>query len=202
MGYRSPVRLRLAAIRSIRVTRFDGSSSAATAITSSNWWSVERTAWSHRVVRFEIGHLKPCTLARQPLLGAREILVLALVVIDRRMVLEHPPRPGPRAGRAAVEQPWLGVGQLGGPAAADPEPKQRLAMRHPIGAHQVTDKSAQVLPDAIAITVVSQDRVVELAGQQLARSVGGREFDSEPLPPRALRRHVTSGRTPSGDRDR
>ena len=40
-----------------------------------------------RVVRFEIGHLKQCTLARQPLLGAREILVLALVIIDRRMAL-------------------------------------------------------------------------------------------------------------------
>ena len=52
------VRLRLAAIRSIRVTRFDESSSAAAAITSSSWWSVERMAWSRRVVRFEIGHLK------------------------------------------------------------------------------------------------------------------------------------------------
>ena len=36
------VRLRLPAIRSIRVTRFDESSSAAAAITSSSWWSVER----------------------------------------------------------------------------------------------------------------------------------------------------------------
>src|SRR5262249_32691250 len=150
----NPARLRLAAIRSIRVTRFDESSSAAGAITSSSWWSVERTAWSRRVVRFEIGHLKQCTLARQPLLRAREILVLSLVIIDRRMVLEHPPRPGPRAERAAVEQPWLGVGQFGGPAAADPERKQSLAMRHPIGAHQVTDESAQVLPDAIAIAGV------------------------------------------------
>jgi len=52
------VRLRLAAIRSIRVARFDESSSAAAAITSSSWWSVERTAWSRRVARFEIGHLK------------------------------------------------------------------------------------------------------------------------------------------------
>ena len=42
----------------IRVTGFDESSSVAAAITSSSWWSVERTAWSRRVVRFEIGHLK------------------------------------------------------------------------------------------------------------------------------------------------
>src|SRR5215472_1389076 len=68
--------------------RLDESSSAAAAITSSSWWSVERTGWSHRVVRFEIGHHKQCTLARQPLLGAREILVLGFVILERRMVLK------------------------------------------------------------------------------------------------------------------
>src|SRR5262245_30677247 len=105
------------------------------------------------------------------------------------MVLEHPPRPGPRAGRAAVEQPWLGVGQLGGPAAADPERKQRLAMGHPIGAHQVTDESTQVLPDAIAIAGVLDDRVTDFAGQQLRGLIGGRKFDALSLPPCALGGH-------------
>src|SRR6266536_6416254 len=99
------------------------------------------------------------------------------------MLFKPPPGPRPRPWRAAVEQPRFGIRQLTGISPADPEREQRRAVPSPVGPHHRADEVGQFSANAVAVTVVPQDRIVDFAGQQLARLVGAREFDPETLPP-------------------
>src|SRR5262245_12764697 len=128
-------------------------------------------------------------LAGQPQVMPRQVLGLGLAGAARRVLLEVPPRPRARAGRAAVEQPRLSVRELVGRPTADPEREQLLAMGRPVGAHQRGDEGVQILAVTVAIAVVSHHGVVDIAGQQLVVLVSREKFYARVVAPGSLGRH-------------
>src|SRR5262245_10210409 len=98
----------------------------------------------------------------------RQVLSLGLARGARRVILKVPPRPRARAPRAVVEQPRLSVRELVGRPTADPEREQRVAVRCPVHPHGGPDEGAQIVTTAVAVAIVLDRRIIDLAGQQFS----------------------------------